>query len=476
MLVTPAFAQTKTFTAKTQFEHQWISPFAIDALNSEFTHGQTGFVRLQLGARHQIGSLTLKLFGDGIFLQPYGPSSDIGLSIGRDTFREPRDNKQIWIPRAVSIDYKSSIGLWSCGMNTLQWGQGVLINDGMARGRFGRVINASTYGRCSFGTQLGKHVQPFISAGAVFRDDQAEWLEGDRAFSIVSGLRWSHAQSKMGLLVAFRTQDDRLDPHHPAGTKTDLTSIISDLTWAHAFHAGHQKVEWVGELALILGHTTRPYLEETFEDGADIRAFGGMTRATFPMNPIKMHLELGYASGDNDPMDDTVRTFNFHSSFGVGLVLVDHVLPMMSARSVDRINDDSLLDVTPPSLRFTVNQGTATGLAYLNPGIEWMPRKDTGLVLHYLYFSATADLVDIYNTQINGGFNTNYSNRQPGSRSLGQEVDLRVKHSIDLWSDAKQPVVLSVLLEGAIFFPGDAFEDVLTKPILAGRTGLHIDF
>ena len=156
---------------------------------------------------------------------------------------------------------------------------------------------------------------------------------------------------------------NRLDPHHPAETKTELTSFVSDLTWQHPFNLGRQQVEWVGEIALILGHTTRPYLEETFEDGAEIRAFGGMTRATVPLAPIKMHLEIGYASEDNDPMDSTMRTFNFHSSFGVGLVLVDHVLPMMSARSVDRINDESLLDVTPPSLRFTVNQGTATGLS-----------------------------------------------------------------------------------------------------------------
>ena len=193
-----------------------------------------------------MGALTFKLFGDGIFLQPYGPSPDIGLSIGEDTFREPRTNAQLWIPRAATLDYKSSIGVWSCGLNTLQWGQGILINDGIVRGRFGRVINASTYARCSFGTQLGKHLQPFISAGAVYRDDQAEWLEGDRAFSIVSGLRWRHSQSKMGLLVALRTQKDRLDPHHPAETKTELTSFVSDLTWQHPFNpwSSTSRVGW----------------------------------------------------------------------------------------------------------------------------------------------------------------------------------------------------------------------------------------
>ena len=476
MLPDSAFAKGHTFTAKSQAEHQWISPFAIDTLNSEFDNGQTGFLRVQLGFKKRLGALTFKLFGDGIFLQPYGPSPDIGLSIGEDTFREPRTNAQLWIPRAATLDYKSSIGVWSCGLNTLQWGQGILINDGIVRGRFGRVINASTYARCSFGTQLGKHLQPFISAGAVYRDDQAEWLEGDRAFSIVSGLRWRHSQSKIGLLVALRTQKDRLDPHHPAETKTELTSFVSDLTWQHPFNLGRQQVEWVGEIALILGHTTRPYLEETFEDGAEIRAFGGMTRATVPLAPIKMHLEIGYASGDNDPMDSTMRTFNFHSSFGVGLVLVDHVLPMMSARSVDRINDESLLDVTPPSLRFTVNQGTATGLSYLNPGIEWSISKDTQFFVHYLYFVATADLVDVYNTQINGGYNTNYSNQQPGSRSLGQEFNLRLKHSVAWWSKSKQPLVLSILLESAIFLPGAAFENVLTESIIAGRTGLHINF
>ena len=136
----------------------------------------------------------------------------------------------------------------------------------------------------------------------------------------------------------------------------------------------------------ILGHTTRPYLEETFEDGAEIRAFGGMTRATVPLALIKMHLEIGYASGDNDPMDSTMRTFNFHSSFGVGLVLVDHVLPMMSARSVDRINDESLLDVTLSESQVYGESRHSDRLSYLNPGIEWSISKDTQFFVHYLYF------------------------------------------------------------------------------------------
>ena len=84
--------------------------------------------------------------------------------------------------------------------------------------------------------------------------------------------------------------------------------------------------------------------------------------------------------------------------------------------------------------------------------------------------------MDVYNTQINGGYNTNYSNQQPGSRSLGQEFNLRLKHSVAWWSKSKQPLVLSILLESAIFLPGAAFENVLTESIIAGRTGLHINF
>ena len=73
MLPDSAFAKGHTFTAKSQAEHQWISPFAIDTLNSEFDNGQTGFLRVQLGFKKRLGALTFKLFGDGIFLQPYGP-------------------------------------------------------------------------------------------------------------------------------------------------------------------------------------------------------------------------------------------------------------------------------------------------------------------------------------------------------------------------------------------------------------------
>ena len=94
----------------------------------------------------------------------------------------------------------------------------------------------------------------------------------------------------------------------------------------------------------------------------------------------------------------------------------------------------------------------------------------------YLYFENTADLVDLYQTQLKGGFNANYSGEQPGSRSLGHEIDIRLTHLAKWQTGSTRTGRLSTFIEGGVFIPGDGLRQVISEPIFAGLIGMKAGF
>ncbi len=467
---------TQSITTSVHIDHQWLSSFFTDDGDTAYAHGQVGFAHLKLAGQYSINQFVFEGAADGVFMNLYGPNSDIGLSIGGETLREPRRQTQIWIPRTAAMTYRSAVGQFTCGLATAQWGEGMLINDGGERGRFGRVVSTNTSAQCRFATRLNPKIVAFLAAGQVYRDDQAQWILGDRAFIGTAGIKLQLNRGSVGLITALRHQQDRADPYNPGVSATSLDSVVTDITWQSQFNVMGQDVHGRGEVAMIAGQTTRPYLEETYSSGADILAWGGMTGFGTTFDTLHTDLEVGYASGDNDPADNVVRSFSFHSSYGVGLILVDHVLPMLSARAVDRINDKGLLDVTPPGLRFTVNQGAVTALSYVKPKLTWTLGHTFHIDAQYIYFMNTADLVDLYQTQLNGGFNANYGGDQPGSRSLGHEIDMRLTHLVKYSAGSTQTAEFSTFIEGGVLIPGDGIRTVINEAIFAGIIGMKAGF
>ena len=116
MLPDSAFAKPYVHR-KSQAEHQWISPFAIDTLNSEFDNGQTGFLRVQLVSK----SGWARSHSSCSEMVSFSPTVRAQTLVYRlvKTHSENHAPMLNLIPRAATLDYKSSIGVWSCGLNTL---------------------------------------------------------------------------------------------------------------------------------------------------------------------------------------------------------------------------------------------------------------------------------------------------------------------------------------------------------------------
>ncbi|MEE2755567.1 MAG: hypothetical protein VYA30_02845 [Myxococcota bacterium] len=463
--------------------HQTMGPIVADDTGIQAESDRWLSTRIMLSTQYRpTRNITLLAEGELRVYRAFDQGMEFGLDYGHDTFefgRHQDARAAYWIPRQLSVEWVTSIGLFRCGHQSAHCGTGLLVHDGKATRIFGDGWTGNRVERCVYGAKVGDNLTFFAGGDYVFRDDNAEHLEGDRAFGWTLGLRYlitqtpsKAKQSVVSLLFAQRFQEDRLDPRQPDGKRTqlDVNSIDFYLKWVFPLTSGASFL-LESEMALLFGETTRPYLEETFEDGAEVLAAGGVMRLGYQGSGINATLEAGFASGDNDPQDATIRQFTFNRSYTVGLILFEHVLPVVTARSVDRVTDPGLLDVPPSGLRYTVNQGAVRNALFLYPTLSWRPDDRWSLRFAYLFAQRASDALDVYQSAINGGYNTSLGGEQPGGRILGQEVDLGVDFEHRLGSLAYR---LSV--DGGVFLAGDAFSGLINDPVYTTRVSVGIQW
>jgi hypothetical protein len=435
-----------------------LDDFAVDDAGTP--HGQEKFwtSRVRAGALflpHETVRLTLEF--EALSGIASGDTTDLGTSAGNDVFRRRRDTEfgtAGFRLRQASLGWDTPIGRLIVGQQAFLWGTGMLAHDGTTASDFGDAQQGNLVYRAAFVTQPQADFRLFVGADLVASDDNASYSDGDRAVGGVVGLRWEpRPELAAGLLTGWRAQEDRADALRPDAKRSRVDVLTGDLylRWralpAWTFEA---------EGAVIAGTTTRPYLEETRGEAADVRSFGALLRARYDDDALRLtaKLDLGLASGDDDPRDADVHAFTFNSDFGAGLVLFEHVLPLVTARSIDRVNDPELLNRAPSGLRFTVNQGAVTNAVFVHPRVLWRPIEPVDLRLGWMPAWAPADVSDVYASARNGGFNTTAGGRSPGGHFYGHEVEAAARGRLAL----SGPLALHAGVEAGVFFPGSAFD------------------
>jgi hypothetical protein len=409
-----------------------------------------------------------------------GDTTTVGTGRGEDSFAQARHDHRdlaVVLPRKAKLQLAGSGGSLSVGFDTFGWGSGILSNDGRGDPLFGDAWRGNVVGRVGgvitpFSAREGSRLRglALITAGdLVVRDDNAALFEGDRALQAVGGALWRGQRGQLGLLASYRHQRDREDPHRP-GAAPSLTRVVpidASFRSTHSLAPETLDLELEGELATIHGHTTRPYGAETFEDGAAVHSLGALLRGRLDHLPsgLSAIVEGGYASGDNDSSDAVVRSFRFHGDHGVGIVLFEQVLPMLSARAVDRASDPALLAVPPSATRFAINQGEVSNAIYAFPAITWKPVAAMELRAGWVRAHSAGVLTDLYNTARMGGYNTGYGGLQPTSRHMGDELDLGLRCQQRLGDE----LILDLGAEGGLFLPGAAFEGLDLDTVYAAR-------
>jgi hypothetical protein len=448
-----------------------LSSFALDSLGTPNPQKKLVESRLRVGgAFRPVSLLDLAVELDAFSGIVAGDTTTLGTRLDDQVLRYRQDEKLslgVVDLRQAFASFTLPIGQLRVGRMANSWGTGMVGNSGAGEPDFGDRRYGDLSHRIAFGTKplLGtqapealRELSVFVTVDAIWRDENADWSRGDRAYAGAFGARTETRGGAFGVLGTYRSQRDRPDANRPDHENTYVRAGAVDaygrLVVARPDDVRSLQVE--GEAVLISGTTSRPYLDES-KDGARVRSFGAVARAQYEDTSLQLRvrLEAGYASGDNDPHDDTVRTFTFDPDYKVGLVLFDQVIPRLQLRSIDRVTDPGLLATPPSATRFLVSQGSVTNAMYVNPVVRFRPLAGLDLRFGYLGARAAADMVDPYSSAKLGGYNATYGGKSPGSRALGHEVDAAIKYTLPI-SAAR----IRVGVEGGAFFSGAALDGI----------------
>ena len=357
---------------------------------------------------------------------------------------------------------------------TSSYGSGILSNNGEDDvDRFGlrrhgdvveRVLFATTPFLPGAGGKPWSRYLTFILAGdLVFRDENAVLLDGDRAWMANVGVFYRDPRRTNGVVFTWRTQED-----------DDGDSLLA---YALNFNGKNRlaltrdgegtpdlELTLDYELAYILGETTR-FQQIGSEHGLDLSGLGFMGRlgVVSRATGITGELEVGYASGDNDPYDDTSHAFFFAPDYDVGLIFFDEMLPLITARSVEISSDPAHLDTVPKGLDLVPTQGRVTNTFYVFPQLRWKAPWNLGphvetlqVLLGGLVITTPAKLAHPYYTFENGGVPTNHLGRETSSTYAGTELLAGIRANVWAWHDH---IGFDLRLDQSYFIPGDALKD-----------------
>ena len=447
---------------------QGLRPFAVDELGT--VSGREGWLSSRVLGGVVIRPFEGVTFGVGLEAltgQLAGSWTSLGDSV-ETPFRMSRRRIQelLWVlPRSLYGRYDGPKGTVTAGIQTFGWGTGMLSNSGDGEPLFGdawqggvvaRVGGAVTPWRTVEKAGLARGLAFFGAFDFVLRDDNAFVYRGDLAVAGIGGLRLRAPRGEVGLLASLRYQRDRRDPQHAGQERPETLAVPLDLhaRWRLLPEDGPVHLTLEGEAAMIGGRTRRSYGEETVE-GSRILSAGGLLRARLDFDRARTsaQVEIGYASGDRDPRDGVTRTFTMNSDHNVGLILFDQVLPLLTARAVDRVADPELTGRPAAGLRHAIAQGGVHNALYVHPTVRVRPVHTLDVRIGWVLALAPAPVVDLYQTARNGGWSAGWGG-STGGRLYGNEVDLGVHWTLPL------PARLSVRLgvEGGVFVPGDVFD------------------
>lgn len=212
----------------------------------------------------------------------------------------------------------------------------------------------------------------------------------------------------------------------------------------------HHKLYVEGEYAAYAGETT--FLESSLRPGAySVLATGGLARVVGGTNRYEYAVEGGMASGDSNPFDNDVRTFNFDREHRVGMLMFGEALRQTTAVSASNIADPTYRENPPRGFNRLATGGTVQNTLYLNPRMAVNAYGAT-LTLGYVRAVAEEPYADAFRTGVAGGEPTAHRGAKQKT-DLGQEFDVGLEYNLDI-----PGARLHARVEFAYFKPGDVFD------------------
>jgi len=210
-------------------------------------------------------------------------------------------------------------GRIAIGRMPLQWGSGILWNDGNA-------VDAE-YGDTADRVQVSGRIGPVFVMGAW--DVQYEGYLGaaDDMQSATLAAGYRSETMGTGLLANYRYRPEAPDNYQ---------AFTGDL-WGFA-ELGPVRAELEGTLVYGAGNL------DTGANNITTLAMGAMLKADYKAEKLSFGAEFGAASGDDDPTDSTLKTFTFDRDHNVGLLMFEENLPTLSAPAATAANGGRTTD------------------------------------------------------------------------------------------------------------------------------------
>lgn len=399
----------------------------------------------------------------GVLLGDVAPNipgrADLGSQLRRNAWDAPYPGAA-FDPRAAYVGYKTPIGLLQLGLQGSDFGLGVLANSGDESNEklaFDRRQGGDRVWRALFVTKpfyaLGsvyEHIHLAVGADIVWRDDNADWLRGDRAYQLISSLFYRQEGLFVGGYLARRRQRDL------EGSRLDVTALDASVSIPVFSHHDTLSGEIGAEVAMLRGSTDRVY---PFEggDSMDIKAMGAALEYWGYHTRTKLGLQilLGGASGDSNLDDPTLYRFRFDPNYNVGLIMFDHYLPAVTRAYYDRATDLTKVGEEPRGVDNLINDGAVENAYYLNPQLTLGDPVQGALIAAGAVIAwSPQPWSDPYSSVERGGQPVGLLGGTDSLEQLGWEVDVAAQYKTFL-RDGR--LALALRAEGGLLMPGTAF-------------------
>ena len=474
--------QWNLWAGEYHFAYHQMTDFALDEDGLANPVGQWAEHRVRLspalawgifGARVEFDLVEGQVLGDHENLYPAGRRLDRKAENHGEGFHG-------FLLREAYGQLITPIGLIRVGQMTSSYGLGLLANTGVEdHDRFGarhygdvvdRALLALKPFRPLTGADAwGDYLTIIASGDMVWRDENAVYQDGDRAWQANGGLVWKHPRYANGAIFTYRSQEDE----DGDTLEAYVVNLNGQNEYALSTMEGHgtQAGQQVPDMALSLdyeaiwlrGHTDR-FQQIGTEDGLDLSSFGAVGRFNFAVHSwgLEAELEVGYASGDKNAHDDTSHAFFFDPDYNVGLIFFDEMLPRISARAAEISSDPANVAVPHKGLDLIPSQERVTNVLYYFPQLRWTWEpaahqiEDVKVLLGGLLMTSPAEFSHSYYTFRNGGSAANHLGRSVDSNFLGTEFLAGIRATIFAWPEH---IGLTLHLDQSYFLPGMALAD-----------------
>jgi hypothetical protein len=381
--------------------------------------------------------------------------------------RESRQERDMFTYHRIRLNkaylfIRSPFFTFAGGRQKSHYGLGMLANSGdddpteFGVRRFGDIVDRAllTLRPARFFTDKKWALALWVTGAFDYieRDLFSDKSRADRAMQGLGTVQFESPNLKSGILYIYRNQKNSKEDR----TKVHILDAFGSFFLEHKGFTLGLGAEW----AMVRG-TTQAARNIFYPDGLDVRSQGFIAQVSLKHKYFHFNLEIGGASGDENPFDGTYNTFTMNPDHRVGLILFPEYMKDLTAQAAWNATRPDFQGTAPRGVETLSTDGGVANAIYAFPRVSVFPLKHLELMLGAVAGRAAVRVVDPFFASVGSSTNPVCPNGGAvgprcgvATKGLGYEIDTAVRSSWLLG-----PVSLLGAIEYGYFKPGSAFQD-----------------